>query len=181
MGEDNAATRRKNGEKSMINISRIVIDGLILSGLASVFIVITLWINPRIWLQDYPEDIKVMVHPKTDIEKRLSLLTGIPFLILLFVVPFVSTLLLKLKHPGDTSFLTVSLHAFGVSFIFNIIDWLLLDWLMFCTFTPPFVVIPGSEGMAGYKNYWFHFRGFLIGTVISAVAGLVIGGIVLIL
>ena len=158
-----------------------MIDGLILSGIASLFIIITLSINPRIWLQDYPDDIQSKVPPKTDKEKRVSLLTGIPFLILLFAVPFFSTLLHKLKNPGHVTFLTLSLTAFGMSFVFNTIDWLLLDWLMFCTLTPRFVVIPGSEGMAGYKNYWFHFRGFLIGTIFSAVAGLVIGGIVSIL
>ena len=29
-------------------------------------------------------------------------------------------------------------------------------------------VIPGSEGHPAYKDYFFHFRGFLIGTVFSA-------------
>ena len=54
-------------------------------------------------------------------------------------------------------------------------------WLIFCTITPGFVVIPGSEGAEGYKNYGFHFRGFLIGTDFSAVAGLIIGAISLLL
>ena len=36
-------------------------------------------------------------------------------------------------------------------------------------------------GMAGYKNYAMHFRGFLIGTVFSAAAGLVIAGIITLL
>lgn len=26
-----------------------------------------------------------------------------------------------------------------------------------------FAILPGTEGMAGYLSYWFHFRGFLIG------------------
>jgi hypothetical protein len=161
----------------MFNFTRTILDGLILSGIASVFIVISMLINPRIWLQDYPEDIQNMVAPKSDSEKRLSLIIGIPFLILIFVGPFFSTLFLKFRNP-DASFLDLSLNAFGVVFIFNVVDWLLLDWLMFCTLTPRFVVIPGSEGMEGYKNYYFHFRGFLKGTVICVLAGLVISGIV---
>jgi hypothetical protein len=32
--------------------------------------------------------------------------------------------------------------------------------------------------MAGYKEYGYHFRGFLKGTVLSAVAGAIIAGIV---
>jgi hypothetical protein len=49
---------------------------------------------------------------------------------------------------------------------------------MFCTITPRFVVIPGTEGMAGYKDYVFHLRFFLIGSVISAAGGLVIAALV---
>jgi hypothetical protein len=48
-------------------------------------------------------------------------------------------------------------------FVFNVVDWLILDWFMFCTLTPRLVVIPGSEGLAAYKDYGFHFRGFLHG------------------
>jgi hypothetical protein len=62
--------------------------------------------------------------------------------------------------------------------VFNIVDWLLLDWLMFCTLTPRFLVIPGTEGMSAYKDYGFHFRGFLKGCVFSVLAGLVIAAIV---
>lgn len=29
---------------------------------------------------------------------------------------------------------------------------------------------PGTEGMAGYRDYWFHFRGFLIGIPIILAA-----------
>jgi len=60
-----------------------------------------------------------------------------------------------------------------VGFLFHLVDWLILDWLIVCTITP-FVVIPGTEGMAGYNNYAMHFRGFLIGMVISVVMGVLI-------
>ena len=32
--------------------------------------------------------------------------------------------------------LTLFANAFGVSFAFNLVDWLLLDWLLFCLITP---------------------------------------------
>jgi hypothetical protein len=161
-----------------MNVFRTIFDGLILSAIATIFILITMRLKPRVWLQDYPDDVQALVPPKTEEEKRLSLVLGIPFLILLFAVPFISTLALKSRHQEDVSFFLLATNAFGVAFVFNVIDWLVLDWLMFCTITPQFVVIPGTEGAAGYKDYWFHFRGFLIGTVFSAVAGLVIGAIV---
>jgi hypothetical protein len=68
----------------------------------------------------------------------------------------------------------IFLSAAGVIFLFNLVDWLILDWLIVCTITPKFMVLPGTEGMAGYKNYGIHFRGFLIGTILACVIGLLI-------
>ena len=36
----------------------------------------------------------------------------------------------------------------------------------------------GTAGMPGYKNYYHHFRGFLIGTVLTAIIGAIIAGVV---
>jgi hypothetical protein len=160
-----------------MEIFKIIIDGLTLSLIASLFIFITLRLNPRIWLQDYPKDIQDRVPSKTEKEKRLSLSLGIPFLILLLLIPLLSALSYAKFYRVERSYFMLAAHAFGVLCVFNIIDWLVLDWLIFCWITPRFVVIPGSEGAEGYKDYGFHFRGFLIGTVFSAIAGLVIGAI----
>jgi hypothetical protein len=161
-----------------LNLSRTIFDGLTFSTLASAFILITLRLNPRIWLQDYPEDVQAQVPPKTEQEKRLSLVLGIPFLLLLIAVPLISTFMLEARHPQTATFFALAANAFGVAFVFNVVDWLILDWLVFCTITPEFIVIPGSE-VANYRaDYGYHFRGFLIGTVFSAIAGLIIGGVV---
>jgi hypothetical protein len=162
----------------MIDLTKILIDGAILSILASLSLLLIIRINPRLMLQDYPKDIQASVPPKTPEEDRLSRLLGIPFIALLLAIPLVSTFSLDAQNGGDASFTALFANAFGVAFIFNLVDWLILDWLLFCTITPKFLVIPGSEGHPGYKNYYFHFRGFLIGTVFSALAGLVFAGIV---
>jgi hypothetical protein len=165
----------------MLSITKVLTDGAILSVLASLLILISMRINPRIWLREYPQDIQNKVPPKTLTERRLSLIVGIPFLILLFAVPFLSSWSLKQSQPEHMTFLVLFLNAFGVAFVFNLVDWLLLDWLLFCALTPAFAVIPGTEGSAGYQDYFHHFRGFLIGTVVSAVAGLLIATVVFLL
>jgi len=162
----------------MFSIHRIILDGALLSIIASLLILVSLRINPRMWMQDYPQDIQDKVPPKTEMEKRQSLIVGIPFLVVLVAVPFISTLTLKRQGGDDTSFLQLFLNAFGVAYVFNLVDLLLLDWLMFCTITPKFLVIPGTEGLEGYKDYYYHFKASIIGTVLSIVAGLVIAGIV---
>lgn len=151
----------------------LLIHGLGLSVVASAWLLMVLWINPRVMVQDYPPDIRAAVPPKTAAEKRLALILGIPFLLLLVGVPLWSTWALK-QQLNPVSFRALAEHAFGVVFIFNVFDWLVLDWALLCAFTPKFAIIPGTEGMAGYKNYYFHFRGFLIGTVLSVVMALLI-------
>jgi len=96
-----------------------------------------------------------------------------PFLLSLLILPFIFV-----YTSQQTSFLGLFLYAFGIVWAFNIWDWLVLDWLIFCTITPKFFVIPGSEGNPAYKDYAFHFRGFLIGTVFSLVMGVIVATVI---
>jgi hypothetical protein len=60
---------------------------------------------------------------------------------------------------------------------FNVLDCVVLDWAL-VYWQPRFVVLPGTEGMAGYRSYWFHFRGFLIGIPLFLVGSAFAAGIV---
>lgn len=159
----------------MAILATILIYGVPCSLLLSALILVMLWHNPRLLLQDYPKDVRAAVPPKTPAEKRWSAYGAGAFLLLLIAFPMLAALSAKASHQG---FLGVFLSAFGVSFLFNLVDWLILDWLIVCTITPRFVVIPGTEGMAGYKNYAMHFKGFLVGTGVSVVMGVLIAALV---
>ena len=146
--------------------------------LATIFLLFLVLYNPRLMLQDYPLAIKEVVPPKTEKEKRLSTWLGLPFILVLLLFPIYATFTFQSQTDGEASFLYLWLYAFGIAFAFNLWDWLVLDWLIFCTITPKRFAIPGSEGNPAYKDYFFHFRGFLIGTVFSAVMGLIAAGTV---
>ena len=94
-------------------------------------------------------------------------------------VPLISSWTLKRHDPEHATFVAFFLNAFGVVFTFNVFD-LLLDFVLVWV-SPNFVVIPGTEGIAGHKDYSYHFRGFLAGTVGSAVIGLLIAAVVFLL
>jgi len=153
-------------------------DGLILSVPACIVLIALLHANPRWMLQDYPPQIQALAPPRTAQEKRRGLILGLPFLILLIAVPLWSTLSLQLHAGGRAAFADLFLNAFVVLLVFNLVDLLVLDWGLFCTLTPGFLVIPGTEGAAGYKDYGFHLRGAMIGTVFSALGALVLAGLV---
>jgi hypothetical protein len=157
-----------------LDMNKVILDGTLYSLIVSIFIIVSLWRVPRIWLHDFPEDIQEMVPPKTEAEKRLSLIVGIPFLLLLFAGPFLSGLIWKLNAVNSIPYFALFLHVFLIAMFFNAVDWLVLDWLLVCTLTPKWMVIPGTEGAKGYKDYKFHFIGFLKGSVISGISSLII-------
>jgi hypothetical protein len=161
----------------VFDFSNMVRGGVILSIIASGWILLSLRFNPRLWIQDYPKDIQNQVPPKTIQEKRQSLFFGVPFLIVLVSVPLISCILIK-RQSAAVTFPSLFLNAFGIGFFFNLIDLVLIDWIIFCTVTPKFLVISGTEGMAGYKDYGFHFRPFLVGTILSVILGAIIALIV---
>ena len=162
----------------MYVLASILLYGLLLSVLFSAMILSMVLVNPRLMLQDYPKDVQAAVPPKTAAEKRQTLYWGLPLWVFLLGCPTVAALWVKAANGNA---LEIFVAAFGVLFLSNLVDWLILDWLIFCTITPSFVVLQGTEGMAGYKNYGMHFRGFLIGTVLAILIGLLITAILVVL
>ncbi len=128
----------------------ILVYGLPLSLVLSALVLAMIRANPRLMLQDYPKDIQVAVPPKTPAEQRVSGAVSVVLILLVFAFSLAAALSAK---AGRYGFFGVFLSAAGVPLLFNVVDWLILDWLIFCTFTPTFAVLPGTEGMAGYKNY----------------------------
>jgi hypothetical protein len=151
---------------------RIMRDGAFFSLVASIYLLTLLRFNPRIFLQHYPREIREAVPPKSEKERRMSIFFG-----LLIGVPCASALLWRTATLGNHSFRELFVYAFGVLFIFNLVDLLILDWLIVCWFQPRWVILPGTEHIAVPKQYLHHFKGFLLGTVGLAIAGLAIAAL----
>jgi hypothetical protein len=131
------------------------------------------FVNPRIMLQDYPPEIQKAVPPKTDREKKLM----IPFAILIFLVMFGYPSIIGWTYrPVDPSFQYFFFVVWSMMLIFNLFDLIVLDWIVFCSITPRFIVIEGTEGNTGYKNYKFHFPGFLKGIAITLLIAVSVAG-----
>jgi hypothetical protein len=155
--------------------STLLISGGLASLILSANILLMVLVNPRLLLRSYPSDVKAAVPPASVREKRQTLFWAIPFWLVLLGFPTAAALSVK---SFNQSFPLLFLSAFGTMFLPNVVDWLILDWLIFCTITPKFAVLPGTEGLAGYKNYAMHFRGFLSGTALSVLVSLIIAGVV---
>lgn len=157
-------------------VSHALIWGLVLSAALFAMVLLLLWWNPEIMLKDYPPDIQAQHGPMSERSKRQRWPVGIAFLAVLVAIIAASFQGVRALEGGDISFAAAFLHSFTMFSLFNLLDWLVLDWGM-VALQPRFVVLPGTEGMAGYRDYWFHFRGFLIGIVVTLLASLLTAGI----
>jgi hypothetical protein len=151
---------------------RIVRDGALLSLVGSTYLLVLLRFNPRIFLGHYPKEIRKIVPSRSAKERRISLLLG-----LLIGAPLTSALVWRTATLGSHSFWDRFAYAFGVLFIFNLTDLLILDWLIVCWINPRWVTLPGTEHIAIPKQYFHHFKGFLIGTIGIGIVGLGIAAV----
>lgn len=142
-----------------------LIYGLILSVLMFFLIFGRLYYNPEIWLNDYPPDIRQKYGPASEKTQRQKRCINLPlFLFILGVL--VASLLPLPKLAGDSlTFTVVFLNFYSIFMVFNLVDLLVFDWLIALTLRPKFMILPGTEGFAGYHDYGFHFRGFLKGSL----------------
>ena len=162
----------------MLDTARILRDGALLSLVGSTYVLLILRFNPRLFLRHYPKEIQEIVPPKSTKEIWISiLLGGVPFLLLFVGSQFDSALLWQNSIQGRPLFWERFAHAFGVISLFNLVDLFILDWLIVCWLKPPWVILPGTEHIVIPKLYLHHFKGFLLGTVLSVVVGLAIAAL----
>jgi hypothetical protein len=165
--------------KNSLSVRRVLVDGTIMSLLLTVVTYGSIYINPLFWVSDYPPDIQNAVGA-VDIPIGQKLVVGVLYLCVVVGVPLYSNARLRRQNHGKLSFLTAFANSALLAFFFAVWDLLILDWFIFVTIQPDFIVIPGTEGLPGYKDYWFHFEVSFLGWtqwISIFVAGLVLGGL----
>ena len=144
--------------KRKANRTRLWKDGSLMNGALTAVIFGSLYLNPEIWVHDAPPDIREKFGPKSEKAKRQTTLIAIPFFLILFGGVIRSNILLKRQNGGRLPFKTAFLNAYGLFLYFWLFDLVILDWLIFVTLKPSFLIFPGTEGMAGYDDYGFHLK-----------------------
>jgi hypothetical protein len=162
-----------------LSIKRVLVDGAILSVLLSIVIYGCLYIDPLIWVSDYPPDIQATVGA-VEIPLGQIIIVAVLCSGIIIGIVFQSNAKLRRQNDGKLSFLTAFINSALIFLFFATWDLLVLDWLIFVTIQPDFVVIPGTEGLAGYRDYWFHFEVSFLGWaqwISILVGGLIMAGL----
>ena len=144
--------------KSELSLRQFSREAILYNTTLSALIFGTMRLNPEIWVHDYPPDIQEKYGPISEQAKRQGRIVAVPFLLVLFGGIVWSNLKLKRRNGGKLSLAAAYANAFGLIFSGWFFDLTILDWLIFVRMTPDFVVLPGTEGMAGYDDYIFHLR-----------------------
>jgi hypothetical protein len=147
----------------------ILRDGAVLSVVGSTGLLLMLRYNPRLFLGHYAKAIREVVPPRSARERWIAFGFG-----LLLAAPLGSALLWQAATLESHSFWDRFAYAFGVLFVFNLVDLVVLDWLIVCWFKLPWAVLPGTAHIAVPNPYVHHFKEFLMGTVGLAAIGLAI-------
>ena len=153
-----------------------LVCGVVLSVVLMAIMLISAVIAPDMWVGDYPPAIKEKFGPMSGRASRLRPYVAAAFFLAVLAVPLIGLVSLQ-STLGPITFLAALAFSSLVLLVFNVFDLLVLDWLLFCTIQPRPMVLAGTEGMAAYRDYRFHFVGFLKGLGFCAIGGIVIASI----
>ena len=159
----------------MALLQHSLLYGLILSAGLTVIMIISYAWKPAVWADDYPPDIRARVGPMDEQTKRLKLVVAVPFFV--FIIAVLAAAVRALPAGLTTDFPTVFATAFLVVLVFNTVDLVVLDWLYFIVWQLCWLILPGTEGLAGYRDLGFHVRGFFKGLGFCFVAALLTASI----
>jgi hypothetical protein len=151
-----------------------LIEGMVWSVLWIIYVYVIVTKYPWQMMHDYPEDIQkaaTLAEPTEKQNKSVKIFGLVGSLII-----FAAIILFGLFYfaNSEVTFLKVFIFIFIIAMTWNVIDLLVMDWLIICIITPRWVVIEGTEGCKGYKDYMYHFKSFWIGCVYTTVMALVI-------
>jgi hypothetical protein len=152
--------------------------GLMLSAVLTIMIVVSLMINNEMWLQDYPPDVKAKWGPMSKKAKRQRFVFAILFFGIMIAAMAIDVIRIKAVLGTPPSFLVIFVSIVIVFTLFNLVDAIIIDWLILMLLWPRLGILPGTEGMAGYKDMRLWTINLFKGFALAPIAGIVVAGIV---
>ena len=160
------------------SLNLTLIDGLAFSLALGAVIFSSFFINVRIWLQDFPAEVRAVVPPLSSHEKRQQYFFGAWLLIFMVAGLWLSAQHLKAVNGGTVPFVSMFLHLYLVFTMFNLFDLLVIDYFIGAVLKPKWSVIAGAEHLAYlHQNLSYHLKGFWKALIVSAVFSLPIAAL----
>ncbi len=147
----------------------IIMHGLIYAGGFALIILISVLINPRIWMQDFPEELKGSIPPKSNKEVKQTFVTGFLFALFIIGFPLYSISVLVTGTAFAANFLSLFIHAFSVMMICNTIYWIVFDIIIFNLIISRIRTVPGIKKMFKFSGWRRQVFGILVGSLMCGI------------
>lgn len=152
-----------------------MIESILLCILFTLAVVPAVIKNPIAAVHDYPAAIcerAIELGLTTEKHKRTSKnVVIVKATVALIVAVILAFIIRNVNHVEG--FVQGTLVSYGLWMIVNWYDALILDCLWFCHSKK--VIIPGTEEMKEYKDYFFHVKASFIGSLIGIPVALLVG------
>ncbi len=158
-------------------VTHALLYGTVLSVLLSVMIIWSLWFNPEMWLHDAPRAIQEQYGPISARSKQQRTLFIIPFFMVTIGLPWLALYQLPTVTGQEYTFQTVFVTLFIMFMLFNLVDLLVIDWLVVERWRPQFLRHSRLGMLMEKPNYRFHFIGFCKGSIGITLVSLLVAGI----
>lgn len=151
----------------MIPILTTLLHGLLICIPFTIFVLISFWGWPRLWLHSLPADIAELAGPKTPDEESATKWLLIPYLLILPGLSVLSAFVSATQL--DLSILGAVIHIYLIWIIVHVYDFAVIDFAHSLIINPAKPPIKGTEGARGWKDMSFHFRALQKALVNSAI------------
>lgn len=153
-------------------------SGMLLSTILTIMIVVSFMINKEMWLRNYPPDVKAKWGPISENAKRQHFVFAICFFGVLIGAMAYDVIRLELVLGTSPPILAIFASIVIVFSFFNFVDALIIDWLILLVLWPGLGVLPGTDGLAGYKDARRWTINLLKGFALAPLAGLLVAAVV---
>ncbi|MFD5905888.1 hypothetical protein ACFWHG_30980 [Streptomyces microflavus] len=153
--------------------------GLVLSVLFTAGVFAGSALSRDFLVNDYPPAIQQRYgRPKSARGRRVAVLFGV-FIWAGCGLPLMTAAMIGLDGAlhGGLDFLSAAVCAALVFATLALWDLVVLDWIILAGLRPRLLVLPGTEGMAEYRDLRFHLDAALKGSPLIIAVGLLTGGI----
>ncbi|MEN0061215.1 MAG: hypothetical protein AAGA48_03640 [Myxococcota bacterium] len=145
----------------------ILRHGLVLSAGFTAVVLLSYWIEPLVWANDFPPEVQDALGPIPPSARWFGVVVFVSILSMLFGVPY--RLGRKLRKQGGeaSSFASVFIHALLVLMLLNVWDLLVVDIFIFGVLKPDFMmIVEAKEWLVENVTTAFHVQAFFIGVPI---------------
>lgn len=133
--------------------------------------------NPRLWTQDFPEEMQAEMEPLSSTERVARVLLAASLLAVVIGIPVHSVLSVKATQGGVT-LVAGFFHVWLVFMSVNLVDLVLIDWAIGVWWEPGFLSTAELDSVQQHNTYRFHLIEHLKGTIVLTALALFLGVLV---